>query len=157
MTDVTVSGSYRACLVCNAPMLQPFPDGWTLDVIKEGPVTGPISAWMTPHAEQCDAPTPNPQPGMAVRVPGAYVAATVVSPAPAYADPDGRVCVAPPGTRPDDRGKYKLIGEVADPGVVWAWAATDLRAGQLVQWAEGAGPRWVKPTVAYDIDGEAMP
>jgi hypothetical protein len=69
VTRYDVSGAYRPCRVCEAPVVSPPPAEWTIDLIKEGPATGPVQTFLTPHAEQCDAPVPAPRPGMAVRIP----------------------------------------------------------------------------------------
>lgn len=83
MTLFVLTETYRPCLVCQAPIMSPFPDTWTVDLIKEGPPGGPVTSWITPHAEQCDAPVPTPDPGIAVRVPGQFVRDFTPTPAQA--------------------------------------------------------------------------
>lgn len=64
---------YRPCEGCRAPIRSPFPDAWWLDMIKVGSAGGPVHSYGTPHLPGCDVPKPDPQPGIAVRVPGKYV------------------------------------------------------------------------------------
>jgi hypothetical protein len=65
--------TYRPCPDCAAPIVSPFPDTWTFDLIKEGPRSDPVVAFGTPHRDTCGAPLPTPEPGIAVRTSGAYV------------------------------------------------------------------------------------
>lgn len=85
----TLTGHYRPCGTCRAPTVVPFPPAWSLDLIKEGPVTGPIATFMTPHRDDCDAPTPVPSPGFAIRVSGRFVANLTITPPPVPTDPFG--------------------------------------------------------------------
>lgn len=80
MTTVNMSAAtYRPCPSCSAPIVSPFPDTWTFDLIKEGPREGPVESFGTPHRPECDAPEPDPQPGISVRVPGKHITKLDVS------------------------------------------------------------------------------
>lgn len=67
-------GTYRPCLTCRAPIVVPFPPTWELEMIKEGPPSGSVKSFITVHRDDCTAPYADPQPGIAVRVPGTTVA-----------------------------------------------------------------------------------
>lgn len=73
LTQTTPVGLLRQCQVCVAPIVDPFPDDWELELIKEGPAQGPVDTFYTPHRPGCAAPYADPDPGIAVRVPGRYV------------------------------------------------------------------------------------
>jgi hypothetical protein len=75
-------GTYRPCAVCEAPIVAPFPAEWDLDMIKEGPPDGSARTFYTPHRPGCTAPYADPQPGISVRVRGAYVRSLTFLPAP---------------------------------------------------------------------------
>lgn len=66
-------GTLRQCPDCHAPAVDPFPDAWNLDLIKEGPPSGPVAVFYTPHTDTCTTPVADPQPGLAVRVSGRSV------------------------------------------------------------------------------------
>jgi len=96
-----VIGEYRPCTVCEAPVVSPFPNTWTIDMIKEGFRWGPVRAYYTPHAEQCDAPMPTyaEDTGVCVRIPGHYVASINIEPPPVPRTPPdpGYLYAAPTG------------------------------------------------------------
>jgi hypothetical protein len=74
MTTVSMPPmTYRPCPECSAPIVSPFPDTWTFDLIKERPRSGPVKTFGTPHRDTCTAPLPQPEPGIAVRTPSRYV------------------------------------------------------------------------------------
>lgn len=63
----------RQCRVCVAPLVRPVPPEMTFDLVREGPASGPVHSFVTPHRPGCRAPTPGPVPGVAVRVPGSFL------------------------------------------------------------------------------------
>lgn len=77
-----ISGTYRQCRQCRAP-ITPGPSG-SLDLIKEGPATGPARAFITPHDRGCPVPLVQPDPGLAVRIEGRYLADVSVDLSPAH-------------------------------------------------------------------------
>lgn len=72
---VDAQGIYRPCPGCEAPIVAPFPASWHFDMVKEGPQTGPVTTYFTPHDDQCEQPIEQPEPGASVRIKGAYMAA----------------------------------------------------------------------------------
>jgi hypothetical protein len=74
-----VRGDLRPCTTCHAPMIDPFPPTWDLELIKEGPADGPVRSYLTPHTDDCTALHADPHPGVAVRVRGHYVTNLTVS------------------------------------------------------------------------------
>jgi hypothetical protein len=63
----------RQCRVCVMPLVSPVPPEMTFDLVKEGPASGPVHAFITPHREGCTAPKAEPKPGLAVRIPGSVL------------------------------------------------------------------------------------
>jgi len=80
--DFTQPLTYRPCNTCHAPIVagDRFPADWHLDAIKEGLLDGPVTAWATPHTPGCDAPKPDPQPGVAIRINGSRVGRLLAAP-----------------------------------------------------------------------------
>lgn len=159
-----VSGHYRPCGVCAAPAVVPFPADWTIELIKEGPPVGPVSTYFTPHRPDCTAPDADPQPGISVRVQGAAVVDLDVRlPGTLVPRPPTRWANLPDNWVPVG---YADGGTISADGVEWVppgppphlnvWAAGDVRAGQVVQFA-GPGRLFVKPVVPHDIEGEVEP
>lgn len=148
--DAEATGTYRPCHGCQAPIRQPFPEDWTIEMIKEGPPTGPVRAFLTPHTAECTAPDANPQPGHVVRVPGRYVVDLIIDtwPPPTYRLGSGQVYVGP---LPDEAD---LVG-FAHIGHAEGWAVTDLTEGQPVQSANVDGQQFFKPVVPFDVNGHA--
>lgn len=72
----------RQCEACNAPLVSPFPDDMTVDLVKEGPECGPVASFVTPHMPDCWAPLAGPEPGHAIRVPGSMLSMDVSVPLP---------------------------------------------------------------------------
>lgn len=74
---VDEEGVYRPCPGCEAPLIfsQPFPASWHFDMIKEGPRTGPVKVYFTPHNDQCALPIEQPEPGASIRIEGEHMAA----------------------------------------------------------------------------------
>lgn len=72
------TGNYRPCTTCHAPIVDPFPQDWSIDLIKEGPPEGPVETFTTPHRPCCGSTANNPAtwptPGIAVNIPGQYIA-----------------------------------------------------------------------------------
>jgi hypothetical protein len=102
-TDVSF-GAYRPCRTCGAPIVDPFPAEWTIDLIREGPRRGPVRSFCTPHSEQCDALTPEytDDTGICVRLPGRYVTSIDISPPPVPSGPLGI-------------GRQQVIRQTSDP------------------------------------------
>lgn len=139
------AGNYRRCPVCEAPIVDPFPPAWNIELIKEGPSTGPVRSFITPHLGDCVAPPASPDPGIAVRLPGTTVASLHIGlPAPA---------LAPVEPAAHDWTGWTEIGSTVGDGLS-VWAADDIAAGQLVQFA-GPGRLFVKPAVLYHVDGDS--
>jgi len=90
------SGVYRRCPTCGAPITIPAPEGWTYDLIKEGPMTGPVLSFVTPHLGGCTfAATTGPIfdgdgriVGRVVNVPSEYMQDQHLDFAPAPGDLD---------------------------------------------------------------------
>jgi hypothetical protein len=64
-----LSATYRRCPACQAPIFDPFPADWNLDLIKEGPAAGPVDTFVTAHLPWCKERLTQPAQGMAIRVP----------------------------------------------------------------------------------------
>ncbi|HEU4540309.1 MAG TPA: hypothetical protein VFR23_04205 [Jiangellaceae bacterium] len=47
---ITVRGTYARCTLCRAPVMDPFPPGWTLTMSMIGEKT-----LLTPHQPNCQA------------------------------------------------------------------------------------------------------
>lgn len=75
MTESMPTGVYRPCATCGAPVVDPFPEHWHIDLIKEGPRFGPVKTFYTPHADTCGQPMPTypEDTGITVRIAGHYV------------------------------------------------------------------------------------
>jgi hypothetical protein len=150
-------GTYRPCPVCRAPIVDPFPEAWEIEMVKEGPPQGPVKTFITPHRDDCDAPYADPQPGLALRLPGRTVASLRFDlPPPVSAvDPLGlrladRQHLAQDPTVPVDWTGWTDLGATSE-GFTWAHAVDDVDAGQAVSFA-GPGHLFVKPFVRHDLD-----
>lgn len=64
---------YRRCAGCEVALVMPTPPGWFFDLVKEGEVYGPTTAFVTPHSGGCVVVLVQPVPGIAVRLPGPAV------------------------------------------------------------------------------------
>lgn len=53
--DYVADGYLRQCSRCRAPFVDPFPPGWHIDLIKEGPPNGIVRTFVTPHRLGCVA------------------------------------------------------------------------------------------------------
>lgn len=53
MPECVVTGRHLPCPTCNAPVIDPFPDEWTLQ-IRQTKTRGTL---LTPHRDNCAAPT----------------------------------------------------------------------------------------------------
>lgn len=173
-TTQGATGVYRPCRVCTAPIVDPFPEAWEIEMIKEGPPEGPVRSFITPHRDGCAAPYADPQPGIALRLPGTTVASLhfeIPPPVPPSGDTlwrdhgqmipervraDAREVarreVARPA-EPVDWTGWTEVGVTAE-GVSWTWAADDVGAGQAVTYA-GPGRMFIKPYVSSNLDGDA--
>lgn len=157
------TGVYRPCAVCAAPIVDPFPPTWEIEMIKEGPPSGPVQSFITIHRDTCDAPYADPQPGLALRLPGHTVATIGFTLSPAVADDalgrtrvqhihdahDPEVPVASPGFA---AGGWTPVGFTAE-GYAWTYTADDVDVGQAVQFT-GPDRQFVKPVVPYDVDAD---
>lgn len=136
MVDVP-TGAYRGCSSCRAPIVNPFPDNWTLELIKEGEQTGPVAAFYTPHLPDCTQPPADPRPGLAIRIRGNYVTGVRVDPPPVPApDPWNRmVHTAMDPEIPVERG-VTYAASPDWPGYLFhAPTGTGIASGgQTVQW-----------------------
>lgn len=106
-------GTYRPCRTCAAPATDPFPDDWSLELIKEGPEGGPVDSYITPHRHLCGAPDADPRPGLAVRVSGRYVTRLTFAPPPV---PAVRQTVS---AEPFSLDGFTEIGHTDDGSVFW--------------------------------------
>lgn len=108
------TGVLRQCRECAAPAIDPFPPDWHIDLIKEGPETGPVRTFYTPHRADCGMGVPDPRPGIAVRVSGRYVAALAVQPPPVWPVVSPFVSIA--DAYPEAIGDWTEIGWITDGG-----------------------------------------
>ena len=127
------TGTYRPCPTCQAPIKDPFPEDWEVELIKESPAEGPVRSFLTIHTDGCTAPYADPQPGIALRLPGRVVASIGFSIAPgplAKAMSDSASTVTDPGylftadpETPIDGGwipvGYTDAGMTSTDGVTW--------------------------------------
>lgn len=137
---VEFTGVYRRCDTCTAPILDPFPNDWTLTVHPptDEPIrqfypvasTLPRAHGLTPHRPDCPA-------GVRTEPP----IAPTPAPAPAPTPVPGRLMIAPIGADPLDAAAFTDVGYLghdgltADPGHNphgAAVAALDVNAGDLV-------------------------
>lgn len=137
----SIRGNYRPCPTCKAPIRDPFPADWEIEMVKEGPPEGPVKTHFTPHTDACDAPYADPCPGVALRVSGAAVTRIGFSLAPQPATAWFHGSDAPTG---EDVAEFKAAAlRQADrpPEPLWV-SPTDYRTltaigrideGQLVQ------------------------
>lgn len=114
------SATYRPCRVCAAPAMEPFPDEWTIELIKEGPEGGPVDSYVTPHRSLCDAPAADPRPGLAVRVSGRYVTRLTFAPPPVSA------AVGQP-TEPFDMDGFTEVGYTDGVGGLFLRSRDEMR------------------------------
>lgn len=101
--------TYRPCRTCKAPAIDPFPDGWILELVKEGEQDGPVRSYVTPHRDDCTAPPADPRPGLAVRVDGRSISRIQIVPPPVTRGA-GFLFVAPIAAPADGEPQWTPLG-----------------------------------------------
>lgn len=144
MGEMTVNGVYRPCPSCRSPIVSPFPAHWIIELVKEGPAGGPVKSWITPHRPDCVAPPADPQPGIAVRLPGGLCVDTSIGlPAPPPPPPPVPVRLV--------QGDAGFLF-TADPDTVWpeGWTLLGYTAEGM---ASRDGVTWDGPGDPPPLDG----
>ena len=72
MTQHEAQGTYEPCPACRAPIRDPLPPDWCVDLVKWGPRQGPVTTTFTPHKPRCIMQPMRfaPGEGTSMRLPG---------------------------------------------------------------------------------------